>query len=42
VIVILSYKGYCAVKMPAIEEVSLSKSKCQNLELINNEIVEVE
>lgn len=42
VIVILSYKGYCSVKIPAIEEVSLSKSKCPNLKLINNKIIEVE
>lgn len=42
VIVILSYKGYCSVKIPGIEEVSLSESKCPNLKLINNEIVEIE
>lgn len=42
VIVILSYKGYCSVKIPAIEEVSLSKSKCPNLKLINGEIIEIE
>lgn len=39
VTIILSYKGYCSVKVPGIEEVALSKSKCQNLELINGEIV---
>ena len=42
VIVILSYKEYCSVKIPAIEEVSLSKSKCPNLKLVNNEIIEIE
>ena len=41
VIVILSYKDYCSVKIPGIEAVSLSKSKCQNLKLIDNEIVEI-
>jgi len=39
VIVILSYKDYCSVKIEGIDEVSLSKSKCQNLELIDGEIV---
>ena len=42
VTVILSYKDYCSVKIPGIEDVSLSKTKCQNLELINGEIVLVE
>ena len=39
VTVILSYN--CSAKVPGIEEVALSKSKCQNLELINNEIIKV-
>lgn len=42
VTVILSYKGYCSVKLPGINEVVLSKSKCQNLKLIDGEIVSVE
>lgn len=42
VVVILSYKKYCSVKIPGIEEVSLSKSKCQNLELIDGRILLVE
>lgn len=42
VTVILSYKNYCSVKVPGIEEVALSKSKCQNLELINNEIIKID
>jgi len=42
VIVILSYKEYCSVKIPTLEEVSLSKSKCPNLKLINGEIIEIE
>lgn len=39
VLVVLSYKGYCSVKIPGIDAVSLSKSKCQNLELIDDKIV---
>ena len=42
VIVILSYKEYCSVKIPGVEEVSLSKYECPNLKLINDEIDEVE
>ena len=42
VTVILSYKNYCSVKLPGIEEVALSKSRCQNLELIDNEIVKID
>jgi len=41
VTVILSYKGYCSVKIPGIDEVALSKSSCQNLELINNTIIPI-
>jgi len=41
VTVILSYKGYCSVKIPGIEEVALAKSKCQHLELINNIIIPI-
>lgn len=39
VTVILSYKGYCSVKVPGIEEVALSKSQCQNLQLIDGKII---
>ena len=39
VLVILSYKKYCSVKIPGISEVSLSKSKCQNLDLKNGKIL---
>ena len=42
VTVILSYKGYCSVKIPGIDEVALSKSKCQTLKLINGEIVKLQ
>ncbi len=41
VTVILSYKGYCSVKLPTLNEVALSKSKCQDLELINNAIIPI-
>lgn len=41
VTVVLSYKGYCSVKVPGINEVALSKSKCQNLELLNNVIIPI-
>jgi len=39
--VILSYNDYCSVKIPGIEEVSLSKTKCHNLELIKNVIIPI-
>ena len=39
VLVILSYKKYCSIKMPGISQVSLSKSKCRDLELKNGGII---
>ena len=41
VTVILSYKDYCSVKTPGIDEVALAKTKCQNLELIKNTIIPI-
>lgn len=40
VIVVVSYKGYCAVKIPSIDEVALSKSKCPDAEIVNGKIIE--
>lgn len=41
VIVVLSYKNYCAVKIPSINEVALSKSDCPDYQLIKGTIVKV-
>lgn len=41
VIVILSYKNYCSVKIPIINEVALSKSKCKNLTIKDGKIIQV-
>lgn len=39
VIVVLAYKNYCSVKLPIINEVALSKSKCQNLTIKDGKII---
>ena len=40
VIVILSYKKYCSVKTPLINEVALSKSKCKKLSIKDGILIE--
>lgn len=39
VMIVVSYKNYCAVKIPSINEVVLSKSVCPNYELVKGTII---
>lgn len=41
VTVILSYKDYCSVIYPGLNEVALAKTRCPNLELIKNTIIPI-
>lgn len=39
--VIVSYKGYCAVKYSFLEEVALAKTTCPKLEVLNNALISI-
>lgn len=41
VTLIISYRGYCAVKLPIINDVALSKSKCPKIELIKGTVIPI-